>query len=269
MKRCVTLFSRCVQPSTRFSGRARPAYCVSTHTPLQLRTPLFLGQQKTFFHGSPQRWAQDSGKDSGSDAEGAKASSAGETADPAAEQGTEDHQEASGDGAEEKVELSIEEQLAQANERIASMESEVAAKQDQLLRTLADMENTRRISKRDIDQAREYANRSFAKGLLDVADNMQRALLSVEGESVDDSPILKTLVEGVEMTDKELKKVFAKNGVSQFGEVGEKFDPHMHNALFQYPDPSLEAGTIGQVIKTGFKLKDRVLRPADVGTIKK
>jgi len=271
MKRCASLVARrYVQPLTKLTGRTRST-CISM-APFQLRSPVCLGQHKAFVHVTPVRWAQNSGSDSSPSGAGDAGSlnsddSTSSTPDNVDEnEGVE--QKASEEASEDEVELSIEEQLTKANERVTEIESELANNHDRLLRTLAEMENVRMISKRDVTQAREYANQSFAKGLLDVADNLQRALESVGEEDVSKTPMLKTLVEGVQMTDKELKKIFKKNGISQYGEIGEKFDPNLHNALFQYPDATLEAGSIGQVIKTGFKLKDRVIRPADVGTIK-
>ena len=169
---------------------------------------------------------------------------------------------------EEEKELTVEEKLGLAEEKIVELEETVKDEKDRVLRAYAEMENVRRIAKNDVSNAREYANQSFAKGLLDVADNLERALGSVEEKDVsDDNPLLKTLLEGVSMTDKELKKVFQKHGVSQYAAVGDAFDPELHDALFQYQDPEKEAGTIGQVIKTGFMYKDRVLRPAQVGAI--
>ena len=169
---------------------------------------------------------------------------------------------------EAEKELTVEEKLGLAEEKIVELEETVKSEKDRVLRAYAEMENVRRIAKNDVSNAREYANQSFAKGLLDVADNLERALGSVEEKDAsEDNPLLKTLLEGVSMTDKELKKVFQKHGVSQYAAVGDAFDPELHDALFQYQDPEKEAGTIGQVIKTGFMYKDRVLRPAQVGAI--
>lgn len=168
---------------------------------------------------------------------------------------------------EEPKEVTVEDKLVQANERIAELEMDLVDQKDKVLRTFAEMENVRMITKRDVENAREYSIQSFAKGLLDVADNLERALESVGEENVDESPMLKSMVEGVGMTDKELKKIFKKHGVSQFGEIGDKFDPNVHDALFQYEDPNLDPGVIGQVIKKGFMFKSRTLRPAQVGCI--
>jgi len=136
---------------------------------------------------------------------------------------------------------------------------------DQLLRSLAEQENIRGIAQRDIASARQFAIQSFAKSLLEVSDNLTLALQAVPEER--DGP-LQTLVEGIEMTEKGLMKAFEKNGLVKFGAVGESFDPNLHEALYEYPDEKQEAGTIGQVMKSGFMLQKRVLRPAEVGVVK-
>jgi molecular chaperone GrpE len=185
-----------------------------------------------------------------------------------AEENVQEEAEKEEEEEEEEKELTIEEKLGLTEKKVTELEDVIKSEKDRVLRAYAEMENVRRIAKNDVTNAREYANQSFAKGLLDVADNLERALLSVDEQNVgDDNPLLKTLLEGVSMTDKELKKVFQKHGVSQYGSVGDVFDPELHDALFQYADPEKDAGTIGQVIKTGFMYKDRVLRPAQVGAI--
>jgi len=185
-----------------------------------------------------------------------------------AEENVQEEAEKEEEEEEEEKELTLEEKLGLTEKKVTELEDVIKSEKDRVLRAYAEMENVRRIAKNDVTNAREYANQSFAKGLLDVADNLERALLSVDEQNVgDDNPLLKTLLEGVSMTDKELKKVFQKHGVSQYGSVGDVFDPELHDALFQYADPEKDAGTIGQVIKTGFMYKDRVLRPAQVGAI--
>merc|ERR1712232_210566 len=143
---------------------------------------------------------------------------------------------------------------------------------DQLMRSLAEQENTRRIAKRDVQNAKQYAIKSFSKALLDSADNLERALAAVPEEMRNDSEnnqVLATLYEGIQMTEAGLNKAFEMNGLVKFGEIGEVFDPTKHEALFEFPDPDKEAGTIGQIMKPGFLLNDRVLRPAEVGVVKK
>ena len=155
------------------------------------------------------------------------------------------------------------------SEREETLEAELKTLKDQLLRSYAEQENTRTIAKRDVVEARQYAIKSFAKSLLEVADNLQRALDSVNAQDVGSSPQLQTLFDGIQMTNVGLLKALSSNGVKKYCEVpGDKFDPSLHSALMQYPDPDKETGTVGQVITVGFTLNDRVLRPAEVGVVK-
>jgi len=143
---------------------------------------------------------------------------------------------------------------------------------DKVLYTLAEMENVRTIARRDMESAKQFALQSFAKQLLDVADNLTRALDSVpqdKEEGGGEGGLLKTLVEGVEMTDTQLQKVLVANKIVKFGKPGDKFDPHLHDALFEYEEAGREGGSVGQVLKTGYTLNGRVIRPAQVGTVKK
>lgn len=150
------------------------------------------------------------------------------------------------------------------------LEAQVKELKDQLMRSLAEAENTRKIAKRDVDSAKQFAIKSFAKSLLDVSDNLSRALESVPKEALEDkdNTVLTTLYEGIEMTDRGLLKAFEMNGLIRYGQAGEDFDPNLHDALYEYPDPEKKVGTIGQVMKPGFKLHSRVLRPAEVGVVK-
>ena len=153
--------------------------------------------------------------------------------------------------------------------REQQLEQQVKDLKDQLLRGLAEQENTRRIAMRDVQTARNFAVTSFAKSLLDTSDNLARALESVPDEEREKNAVLANLYEGIQMTEAGLLKAFEKNGLVRYGEVGDTFDPNMHEALFEYPDPEKEAGTVGQVMKKGFSLNDRVIRPAEVGVVKK
>lgn len=151
------------------------------------------------------------------------------------------------------------------------LEAQVKELKDQLLRSLAEQDNTRRIAKHDVESARQFAIKSFAKSLLDVSDNLSRAMEAVPEEARSDkegNPVLHTLYEGIEMTETGLLKAFEANGLVKYGEVGEEFDPNKHNALFEYPSPEQKAGSVGQIIKAGFMLNERVLRPAEVGVVK-
>jgi molecular chaperone GrpE len=152
------------------------------------------------------------------------------------------------------------------------LEADLKATRDQLLRSLAEQENTRRIAQRDVQAAKNFAVKSFAKSLLEVSDNLSRALQVVPEElrrDTQNNPTLATLYEGIEMTETILVKALESNGLKKFGVEGELFDPNKHEALYHYPDPNKAPGTVGQLIKVGYLLNDRVLRPAEVGVVKK
>ena len=140
---------------------------------------------------------------------------------------------------------------------------------DKLLRVLAEMENLRRRTAREIADTRAYGISAFARDILAVADNMDRALqaLDVELREKADAGI-KALLDGVELTERELHKALEKHGVKKFEPVGEKFDPNLHQAMFEIPDPSLPAGTVAQVVQAGYMIGERMLRPALVGIAK-
>lgn len=166
---------------------------------------------------------------------------------------------------EQKTEGTVEDAAAKSAKETAALQAEIKDLKERVLRSLAEEENVRRIAKRDVDNAHAYANVSFAKAMLDVADDLERALNVVpEDQRKTGDKSLQTLVEGIEMTDKNLHKIFTKFGIVKFGKVDETFDPHHHDALFQMPDAT-KPGTIGQVVKAGYKLKDRVIRAAQVG----
>eukprot|EP00166_Cyanidium_caldarium_P006394 ctg_934.g358 len=176
---------------------------------------------------------------------------------------------------------------------LAEREEEMKQWKERSLRLLAEMENVRTIARRDVDTARRYGVASFAREMLDVADNLSRALGAVPRESLSDATktapsghqaadcpsLLAALVEGVAATEREMQNVFRKFQIVQYGRVGDPFDPEVHQALFEAPSPkgggegsdgdtSLPEGTILHVMKSGYKIHDRVLRPAEVGVVK-
>jgi len=171
-------------------------------------------------------------------------------------------------GAEEVAQASADasEQPAQQS---TALEREHTETKDRLLRALAEMENLRKRTEREVADSRLYSVTSFARDLLVVADNMRRALDTVTlelRESAESS--VKSLIEGVELTERELLKALEKNGVRQFTPRGEKFDPNVHQAMFEIPDATVPAGSVVQVVQPGYMLGDRVLRPALVGVSK-
>jgi molecular chaperone GrpE len=150
-----------------------------------------------------------------------------------------------------------------------ALAKEAADLKDKLLRTLAEMENLRRRSEREVADARVYGIANFARDVLGVADNMRRALEAAGTElreSTDDKT--KALIDGVDLTERELLKVMDKHGVKRLDPQGEKFDPNFHQAMFELPDPNAVPGTVVQVMQAGYKLGERVLRPALVGVAK-
>jgi molecular chaperone GrpE len=158
---------------------------------------------------------------------------------------------------------------AAAEDPVAAAQREAADYKDKVLRTLAEMENLRRRTEREVSDARTYGIAGFARDVLAVADNMHRALETIDPalrEQAD--PKLKALIEGVELTERELLKSLEKNGVKKFSPQGEKFDPNVHQAMYEVPTQDMPSGHVAQVIQAGYMIGDRVLRPALVGVAK-
>ena len=152
---------------------------------------------------------------------------------------------------------------------IEKLVSENAELKDRILRSLAETENMRRRTEKESADARIYAVTNFARDLLSVVDNLERALASLpahERESADG--LLKSLIEGVDLTAKDLASVLARHGVKRLDPQGEKFDPNFHQAIFEAPDDAVPVGAVAQVVQSGWKIADRVLRPALVGVSK-
>lgn len=147
---------------------------------------------------------------------------------------------------------------------MAALAAEAADLRDRLLRAVAETENLRRRTDRERDDLRKYAIADFARDLLGVADNMRRALDSVAAEARDDNPALASLLEGVELTERELLNTLEKHGVRPVDPVGEKLDPNLHQAMTQIEDDSAAPGTVVQVMQTGYTIHDRLLRAAMV-----
>jgi molecular chaperone GrpE len=140
---------------------------------------------------------------------------------------------------------------------------------DRLLRTLAEMENLRKRTDREVADSRLYGVTSFARDILGVADNMRRALDAVSPELRASAEAgVKALIEGLELTERELLKALEKNGVQQFTPRGEKFDPNVHQAIFEVPNAAVPAGSVAEVVQPGYMIGERVLRPALVGVSK-
>lgn len=152
--------------------------------------------------------------------------------------------------------------------RLAEVEAERDGLKDRLLRALADLENQRRRAEREVADARTYAKTSFARDMLNVADNVRRALESVSEAREGMEGPAKTLVEGIELTERDLLNTLERHGVKKLDPQGEKFDPNLHQAMFEIPNPDLPNGTVVQVVQPGYVIGERCLRPAMVGVSK-
>ncbi len=155
-------------------------------------------------------------------------------------------------------------------EPAAAAADEAAELRDRLLRTLAEMENLRARTAREIDDARKYAVTGFARDLLDTADNLRRALASVPAEGREaGGDLLKNLLVGVEVTERTLLGAFEKHRIRRVEpQRGERFDPALHQAMFEVPTDQLPPGTVAEVMQAGYVLAERLLRPALVGVAK-
>ena len=157
------------------------------------------------------------------------------------------------------------ESVAAEVDRSAWLEVEVASLKDQLLRALAETENLRRRSQREREDVVKYAAAPLIKDLVGVVDNLRRAMNSVSSEALEADEHLKTLMTGLEMTEKELNAVFEKHHIVKIEPLGERLDPHYHEAMYEIPDPEAASGTVLQVLQPGYRLHGRLLRPAQVG----
>jgi molecular chaperone GrpE len=144
-------------------------------------------------------------------------------------------------------------------------EAELAAAKDQTLRALAETENTRRRAERELADMAKYAVTGFAKDLVNVLENLQRATEAIPPELKESNKAIANLALGVEMTMKELLAAFEKHGIRRIDPMGQKFDHHQHQAVAQINAPEAEAGTVVQVLAAGYMIHDRLLRPAMVG----
>lgn len=151
---------------------------------------------------------------------------------------------------------------------IVALRSEMAALKDRALRALADAENTRKRAEKEKLETSQYAVAGLARSLLPVADNLRRALdaLHADKRAMDDTQ--RAIVEGVEATERELQAVLLRHGVKLIAAEGAKFDPHLHHAVAEVPAPGKEAGTVVNVVQSGYTIGERLLRPAMVTVAK-
>jgi molecular chaperone GrpE len=174
--------------------------------------------------------------------------------------------EAANDAAEVTMEAGAE---TPSVDPLQALQAENAELRDRLLRSVAEMENLRKRTEREINDTRAYAIASFARDMLTANDSLNRALTMLPQEAREaGDPTTKSLIEGIEMTEREMQRLLAKHGVTPIEAEGQKFDPHKHQAMFEVPDPTRPEGTVVQVVQAGFAIGDRVLRPAMVGVAK-
>ena len=142
--------------------------------------------------------------------------------------------------------------------------AELAAKHDVYLRAVAETENVRRRLEREKEEIAKYAIAKFAKDMLSVGDNFQRAIAAVPKDAVETDPALKTLLDGVVLAERDYRGALERHGIEMLDPVGQPFNPHHHQAVMQQENPDVPAGTVLQVYQVGYLLEDRCLRPAMV-----
>jgi len=175
-----------------------------------------------------------------------------------AEQKTEDMPEF--DDAAENIDISLDDDGASDIERLTAERDDM---RDRFMRALAEAENARKRGDRDRREAEKYGGSKLARDMLPVYDNLSRALEAADEETKAEKA---ALIEGIELTMRELRNVFSKHGIEVVEpQVGERFDPQVHQAMFEAPLPGTKAGDIIQVSQVGFMIHDRLLRPAQVG----
>lgn len=161
------------------------------------------------------------------------------------------------------------EETAAEPDPVEVLTAEIEDLKDQRLRLVAEMENLRRRTAREVKDAKSYAISGFARDMLQVSDNLQRALSAVpeQAEGSADNG-LKTLIEGVELTERAMLSALERHGVRKLDPKGQKFDPNFHQAMFEVPNPEVPNNTVIEVVQTGYVIADRMLRPAMVGVAK-
>ena len=167
---------------------------------------------------------------------------------------------------EEVTTLKEQQEETPHNNPVELLEKELASMKDNWMRSVADLENYKRRAQKEREDALKFGATQFAKEIVSVADNMKRALESFP-QDLDES--LSGLLQGIQMVEQELLKSFEKQGILKINALGEKFDPNIHQAVFEIPDEQKEAGIVVQVVQEGYMLHDRLLRPAMVGVSKK
>ncbi|ENN92541.1 nucleotide exchange factor GrpE [Bartonella schoenbuchensis] len=168
----------------------------------------------------------------------------------------------------EEVCENAEEKESESTDPLVDLQNENKELKNQLLRFAADMENLRRRTTRDVADARAYAITNFARDMLSVSDNLNRALEAIPEGARENDTGLKMLAEGVEMTERAMMTALERHGVKKIHPEGQKFDPHFHQAMFEIPNTDVPDNTVQQVVQAGYIIGERVLRPAMVGVAK-
>ena len=149
---------------------------------------------------------------------------------------------------------------------LEALQVENADLKDRSLRTLAEMENLRRRTEREVSDAKAYGVTSFARDMLTFADNLRRAIDAVPAEAREGAdPVIKSFIEGIDLTERDFLSRLGRFNVRRMEPMGKKFDPNQHEVLFEVPDPSVANGTVMQVVEQGYQIGDRTLRAAKVG----
>ncbi|WP_455480786.1 nucleotide exchange factor GrpE [Bartonella sp. B12(2025)] len=169
---------------------------------------------------------------------------------------------------EAETRAEVEEKENEITDPLAALQDENKELKDQLLRLAADMENLRRRTARDVADAKAYSIANFARDMLSVSDNLSRALEAIPEGARENDAGLKTLAEGVEMTERAMIAALERHGVKKIFPEGQKFDPHFHQAMFEISDSNVPDNTVQQVVQAGYIIGERVLRPAIVGVAK-
>ncbi|MBI0000506.1 nucleotide exchange factor GrpE [Bartonella sp. W8122] len=169
---------------------------------------------------------------------------------------------------EAKAEVEDDQVADEGADPVAAMQAENDELKDQVLRLAAEMENLRRRTARDVADARAYSVANFARDMLQVSDNLNRALQAIPDGAREKDTGLNALAEGVEMTERAMMAALERNGVKKIEPEGQKFDPNFHQAMFEIPNADVPNNTVQQVVQAGYVIGDRVLRPAMVGVSK-
>ncbi len=172
------------------------------------------------------------------------------------------------DSSKSETQAGKEDAGTQVGDDLNALVLENADMRDRVLRTMADMENLRRRTEREKADTARYAISNFARDVLTVGDNLKRTIEHVPAEAAAQDPALKSFLEGVEITERELLKVLERHGVTQIEPLGQRFDPNCHQAMYEVQNAEVPDGTVVDIMQAGYTIGDRCLRPALVAVAK-